>query len=251
MDRINNIAARHGLWVVEDAAEAHLAKYRGRPVGGLSTIATFSFFGNKILTSGEGGGLTLSDSRLAERARTLRNQGVDRSRRYFFPVIGYNFRLSNLACALLCAQLERSDALVAARRRVFKEYESRLHGVEGIGLQPIADWAEPAPWLFSVTIDPLAFGISRDALVLALDASGIETRPFFTPLHELPPYRSSRHVPAGGLTVTDRLASTGINLPTYPTLTDGELDRIAEAIVSAQRSARKKAPNPSAQLLNE
>jgi perosamine synthetase len=107
MDAIRDIARRHGLWVVEDAAEAHTARYKGRPVGSLSDIAMFSFYGNKILTSGEGGALTLSDPALERKARMLRGQGMDPERRYYFPIVGYNFRLTNVACALLCAQFER------------------------------------------------------------------------------------------------------------------------------------------------
>ncbi len=103
MDAINHIAAVHGLWVVEDAAEAHFAQYRGRPVGSLAPMATFSFYGNKMFTCGEGGAITLSDPKLELRTRTLRGQGMDPQRRYYFPVTGYNFRLTNLAAAMLCA----------------------------------------------------------------------------------------------------------------------------------------------------
>lgn len=237
MDALNRVAAIHGLWVVEDAAEAHLARYRERPVGGLGSLATFSFFGNKIFTSGEGGALTLNDPQLELRARTLRGQGVDPTRRYFFPIVGYNFRLTNIACALLCAQIERADEILAARRHLSRGYEERLRGVEGVSFQPVAAWAEPAPWLFCVTVDPGRFGRSRDELLLELDRQGIETRPFFVPVHTLPPYRTCRTGPLGGLPVTEALASTGLNLPTFPGLSEGDLDRISDAIVSACRPA--------------
>jgi perosamine synthetase len=239
MDALNRIAAIHGLWVVEDAAEAHLARYRGRLVGSLSSIATFSFYGNKILTSGEGGALTLSDPQLEVRARTLRGQGVDPGRRYFFPVVGYNFRITNLACALLCAQLERVTAILSERRQIFVAYRERLADIEGIGFQPVASWAEPAPWLFSITVDPEVFGLTRDELMAELDQGGIETRPFFFPVHQLPPYRSSRRAGLGDLPVTQRLSSLGLNLPTFPGLQDSAIDRVVTAIRQAHRQATR------------
>jgi perosamine synthetase len=234
MDAINRVAAIHGLWVVEDAAEAHLATYKGRRVGGLGTIGTFSFYGNKIFTSGEGGALTLNDPQLEVRARTLRGQGVDPDRRYFFPVVGYNFRLTNVACAFLCAQLERAEEIVAQRRRVFDGYRRRLKGIRGIGFQPVASWADPAPWLYCITVDEQAFGMSRDELADVLLRNGIETRPFFVPLHKLPPYRGSVE-PGTKLPIAERLGATGLNLPTHRHVDDAVLDRITSVIRSAAR----------------
>ena len=188
MDAIRAFADARGLWVVEDAAEAHGARYKGKPVGGLGRIGTFSFYGNKIFTSGEGGAVTLDDPALERRARILRGQGMDPDRRYWFPVVGYNYRLTNVACALLCAQLERREAILARRRAICAAYRRKLEGVPGVGFQPVAPWAEPAPWLFSITVDAEAFGRTRDELMAALAAEGIETRPFFIPMHQLPPY---------------------------------------------------------------
>jgi perosamine synthetase len=235
MDAINRVAAIHGLWVVEDAAEAHLAKYKGRVVGGLSAIATFSFYGNKIFTSGEGGAITLNDPQLEIRARTLRGQGVDPKRRYFFPIVGYNFRLTNLACALLCAQLERATEIIESRRMIFDGYRQRLAGIPGIGIQPVAEWAEPAPWLFCITVDDAAYGCSRDELMALLESKGIETRPFFQPLHELPPYREQSARRGEVLPETVRLAASGINLPTHHLVGEEGLDRISSLIRSSAR----------------
>lgn len=235
MDRINHIAAIHGLWVVEDAAEAHLARYKGKPVGSMSDIATFSFYGNKIFTSGEGGALTLSEKQLELRTRTLRGQGVDPSRRYFFPVTGYNFRITNLACALLCAQLERREELMGKRRAIFARYRELLAGVPGIGFQPIASWAEPSPWIFCITVDEKAYGRSRDELAALLDAQEIETRPFFIPLHTLPMFREESVKRGESMPETDRLSAAGLNLPTFTQLTDADLERVASVIRSHRR----------------
>lgn len=235
MDAIQAVADRHGLWVVEDAAEAHGARYRGRRVGGLGSIGTFSFYGNKVMSSGEGGALTGNDDQLRSLIRLYRGQGVDPNRRYFFSVIGYNYRLTNVACALLCAQLERASALIEGRRRVFAAYDRALGGIPGIGFQPVAPWAEPTPWLYCVTVDEGRFGRSRDELMEILAGSGVETRPFFYPVHRLPPYVPADSAPAD-LPVTEHLAATGMNLPTAVRLTDDDVARVAAAIHDARRS---------------
>lgn len=236
MDAINHIAAIHGLWVVEDAAEAHTARYKGRPTGSLAKIGTFSFYGNKIFTSGEGGAISVNDPDLALRIRTLRGQGMDPDRRYYFPVTGYNFRLTNVACALLCAQLERAESIIAKRRRLFELYRAQLDGVKGIGFQPVADWADPAPWLFSITIDPAEFGCNRDQLADYLRSNGIDTRPFFIPLHTLPPFRNESAERGEHLPVTDELAASGINLPTHSMLLDEDICMVCDQIKKCGKS---------------
>jgi perosamine synthetase len=230
MDALQAVADRHGLWLIEDAAEAHGSRYRNRPVGGLGAIGVFSFYGNKIVTSGEGGALTVDDPDLEARIRLFRGQGMDPDRRYWFPVVGFNYRMTNVASAILCAQLERFDEIVLARQRVFDGYRARLSGIDGIGFQPVADWAEPAPWLFCITVDASAFGRTRDQLMLELDGAGIETRPFFEPLHRLPPYAAQADIE---LPVTLDLAASGMNLPTFAALGEADLDRVALAIRDA------------------
>jgi perosamine synthetase len=230
MDAINHVAAVHGLWVVEDAAEAHFAQYKGRPTGGLGDLGTFSFYGNKIITCGEGGAVMVNDKHLELRLRTLRGQGMDPNRRYFFPVTGYNFRMTNLAAAILCGQLERREKIVTARRRVFSAYEGLLTGIPGIGLQPKAEWAETAPWLFSITVDGAEYGRRRDELAHLLLEEGIDTRPFFLALHRLPPFRQESKTREEILPHTDRLSDSGLNLPTFAALTDAQLEHITGTI---------------------
>jgi perosamine synthetase len=234
MDPINTIAQKHGLWVVDDTAEAHMASYRGRPAGSLAAINAFSFYGNKIITSGEGGALTYNDPDLDARLRMLRSQGMDPNRRYYFPVIGYNFRLTNIACALLCAQLERKDQITARRRDIFTAYRKLLAPVLGIGFQPVADWAKPAPWLFCATIDQDKFGMDRDRLAEELGKRGVETRPFFVPLHSLPPYQTGDNG-AGSFPVTEQLARDGINLPTFCGMSDEQVAYVCQAIADIRR----------------
>lgn len=226
MDAINHVAAIHGLWVVEDAAEAHFARYKEKPVGGLGRIGTFSFYGNKILTSGEGGAVVVTDPQLELRLRTLRGQGMDPSRRYYHPVTGYNFRLTNVACAILCAQMERRVKLVASRQRVRDQYCRLLTG--HLELQPKAPWAIPAPWMTCVVFSNEE---AKNLAIQKLMAAGVETRPIFVPLHRLPPFRERSAKREENLPVTDTLARLGLCLPTYPGLTKGEVTRICEILV--------------------
>jgi perosamine synthetase len=230
MDAICHLAGVHGLWVVEDAAEAHLARYKGRPAGGLAPLATFSFYGNKIFTCGEGGALTFSDSQLELRIRTLRGQGMDPNRRYYFPVTGYNFRMTNVQAAMLCAQLERHEAILGRRRQIFSCYKQCLSDIPGISYQPCASWAEPAPWLFSILVDRKEFGRSRDELAALLAEDGIETRPFFVPLHQLPPFRMESRSRKEHLPETEILSECGLNLPTFNLLSTNDIDFVSERI---------------------
>jgi perosamine synthetase len=235
MDAIAEVANARGIWVLEDAAEAHLSQYKGRPAGSLGIMGVFSFYGNKILTSGEGGAITVNSSNLERRIRILRGQGMDPERRYWFPVTGYNYRLTNVACALLCAQLERAEEIVNARRRIFRSYRSLLSDTPGIGFQPVETWARPAPWLFSITVDSVIFGRSRDELMTVLDEHGIETRPFFIPLHHQPPFAVASRRRGDRLPVAEWLGASGISLPTFPGLAEVDVERIAETIRQARR----------------
>jgi perosamine synthetase len=237
MDAINEVAAVHGLWVVEDAAEAPMASYKQRPTGSLARIATFSFYGNKVITCGEGGALTLSDPSLEMRARTLRGQGVDPKRRYFFPVTGYNFRLTNVACAILCAQLEQASELLRMRRSVFHLYRELLKDVAGISFQPIASWAVQSPWLFCICVDEKLFGMNSQVLAQRLAESGIETRPFFYPLHRLPPFRAASRERGEVLPVTDKLSQAGLNLPTFASMTSDQVRFVCQTINDVQQDS--------------
>jgi perosamine synthetase len=237
MDAIQAIADAHGLWVVEDAAEAPWGKYKGRRVGSLADLGTFSFYGNKIITSGEGGAVSVKDSKLEAHLRMLRGQGMDPQRRYFFPIIGHNFRMTNICGALLCAQLERATEMLDKRRYIFAQYQEELRGVPGIEFQPVAEWAELSPWLFCCLVNEEEFGGSSAKVMEELARRGIETRPFFIPIHTLPPYQS-----AGGslsLPVTEYLGRCGISLPTHSQLTEAEITQVTACIAEIQKSSSK------------
>lgn len=228
MEAIAEIARRRGLWVVEDAAEAHGAKVLGRKVGGLAKCATFSFFGNKIITTGEGGMVTTNDDELARRLRLYRGQGMDPNRRYWFPVVGYNYRMTNIQAAIGLAQLENIERALSDRRTIAGWYNDALAPMKGkIVLPDQHSWAQHVYWMFTIFLRD-GDGERRDAVMRALDAQGIETRPVFYPMHILPPYKEDTLYP-----VADTWAPRGINLPTHQDLTANDVKRIADAIQKA------------------
>ena len=230
MDRINEIASRHGLWVVEDAAEAHGAKVSGRTVGGLGTCATFSFFGNKIVTTGEGGMVTTNDDALAAKLRLLRGQGMDPDRRYWFPVVGYNYRMTNIQAAIGVAQMETIGESLTDRNRLAGWYDAALSEFGSQLVLPKArDWAQQVYWMYNVFLSE-GDDIRRDRVMRHLDEMGIETRPVFYPMHVLPPYLESTVYP-----VADLWSKRGINLPTHQFLAQADVTRIASAIGEALR----------------
>jgi perosamine synthetase len=230
MDALQAIADRHDLCMVEDAAEAHGARYRDRVAGSLGDVAAFSFFGNKILTTGEGGMVVTSDAELAARARLLRGQGQDPHRRYWHVVRGFNYRMTNVAAAIGVAQLERAALHIGRRLELAHWYREALDGIAGIQPAPEAAWARSARWMTCVLCDP---GVDRAAVMRRLDERGIETRPFFFPLHELPIYADAGA--AGQFPVAEALGGSGLCLPTSGTLDRTCVQRIALALEHALR----------------
>ena len=233
MDEINKLAKEQGLWVIEDAAEAHGATYRGKRVGSLSDISVFSFYGNKIITTGEGGMLLTDNSDWAERAANLRDHGMSHEKRYWHPVIGFNYRLTNLQAALGVAQMEKIDDFINAKRRNAALYNDLLRNVAGVTLPPQMPWATNVYWMYSILINS-SFGMSRDTLITFLKNQHIDSRPFFYPLHTLPPY--NRPV---NLQVAEDLAIRGINLPSAVSLTVGEINRVCSVILEASGAKQK------------
>lgn len=225
MDPILAIADRHGLFVVEDAAEAHGARYKGKRVGGLGRCAAFSFYGNKIITTGEGGAVTTNDNVLAARMRLLRSQGMDPKRRYWFPVIGYNYRMTNLAAAIGLAQMERVEEALTYRKQLARWYDEDLADMAQLVRPYTAQWADHAFWMYTIALTPEA-PISRDALMEQLDAEGVETRPVFFPMHVLPPY-AMQGADFPNATMSSR---QGINLPTHEQLNREDVRRIARTV---------------------
>lgn len=221
MDPLVELAGEHGLSLIEDAAEAHGALYKGSRVGALSTAGCFSFFGNKTITTGEGGMVVTNDSVLAEKLRHYRGQGVSPNRTYWHDVVGFNYRMTNLLAAIGVAQLTRIDSVLSEKRRIGLAYKHNLAGLPELELQPEAHWAESSYWMCCILVPKER----RDPLMEYMAQKGIETRPFFHPVHRLPMYRTGERLPTA-----EDLARRGINLPSYPDLTPQELDYVCDVV---------------------
>jgi len=209
-DAVGQLADANDLIVIEDAAEAHGAEYHGRRSGSLGTVAAFSFYGNKVVTTGEGGMVTTNDEQIAVITRELPDHAFSSQRHFWHRFRGFNFRISNLQAAVGLAQVERLDELLAARRRAARWYRQALGEVPGLELPLVQRGHQSAEWMFGILIDD-DFGCSRDELRRRLAADGIETRTFFVPIHLQPAYLADyrgRRFP-----VAERLGRTGLYLP--------------------------------------
>jgi perosamine synthetase len=233
-DAIRALAEANSLVVIEDAAEAHGASFNGRRAGSLGDVAAFSFYGNKIVTTGEGGMVTTNDPSIAAIARELRDHGFSAERHFWHRFKAFNFRLSNLQAAVGLAQVERLDELVALRRRTARLYRDALNGVAGLELPPTAPGHDDANWMFGVVVGG-DFGCTRDQLRASLAASGVETRTFFVPIHVQPAYRDAFE--GRRFRVAERLGARGLYLPSGPLMDSGAVDRVAEALASAGSAA--------------
>jgi perosamine synthetase len=232
MDAVRSVARRRGLALIEDAAEAIGSQVRGAPCGRLGDVGCFSFFANKAITCGEGGMVVTDSDELARSCRSLRNLAfpVSTLRTFHHERIAFNYRMPSLSAALGLAQLERIDEYVAMRRRNAARYGALLAGVTGITLPPEADWARNSYWMYAILVDE-RFGESRDALMERLAGAGIETRPFFVPLHRQEALRvfgcecDTRHP------VAEMLGERGLYLPSSTDLTEAEIERVCRTLL--------------------
>jgi len=224
IDPVRDACCTHGVVLIEDAAEALGASYRGQAAGTLGRAGTFSFNGNKIITTGGGGMLVSEDAAFVARARKLSNQARENVRHYEHREVGYNYRLSNVLAAIGRAQLAALAARVEARRQVFRWYAELLAGLPGLMFMPESAYGRASRWLTVATIDPAAFGSTRDAVIHALEREDIESRPAWKPMHMQPAFE--RFDVVGG-SVSARLFERGICLPSGSTLTRPDVERIA------------------------
>ena len=228
MDPILELGGREGIPIVEDAAEAHGAEYKGRRAGGIGKVGCFSLYGNKIITTGDGGIVVTNDPDLAEKARSLRHYACVGDDHFLHGEIAFNYKMSNLQAAVGVAQMEKIDDLVEKRRRNASLYNELLESVDGLTLPPEADWAKNVYWMYSVLVED-DFGVSRDRMIVELGKLGIETRAFFIPMHHQPCYKELQ---GGSFPVADELARKGINLPSGSKLTEEQVRYVVESIKS-------------------
>jgi len=228
---LSDLSTRHGIALIEDASQAHGARYDGRPAGSWGNVSTFSFYGNKIITTGEGGMVCTNDEALAARLRSLRGQGVDPNHAYWFTETGYNYRLTNPACALGLAQLERFESLRHKREAVRSCYEQMIARADlPLEIQRATPRSKPVLWMFGVLLARDA-PASRDEVRTRLANAGIETRPFFHPMHALPMYADART--DQGCSVSSDLATRGLMLPTHTRLTTDDVRRVVDALAAS------------------
>jgi len=228
MTALREICRSRGVALVEDAAEAHGAEVAGRRVGSLGDVASFSFYGNKMITTGEGGMCTTDSDQTAGTIRLYRGQGVDPRKRYWHSVVGFNYRMSDLQGGVGCAQMERLPGTIEQHCKLADVYRARLRN-SGLVLPVERPDTRNVYWLFSVSICDVTYE-QRDRVMIELAARGIETRPVFYPLHQLPPYRSlgqDKDFP-----VSTRLAHGGISLPTHAEMSRQDAECVARALLS-------------------
>ena len=225
MEPLQKICAKHNLILIEDAAEAHGAMYKGQKVGSLGDLGIFSFFGNKIITTGEGGMVVTNNDEYADKIRILRDHGMEKDRRYWHPVLGYNYRLTNIQAALGVAQMEKIDHILLKKIQNAGWYNTLLQNIKGITLPHEMDWAKNVYWLYSILIDKKKFGLSRDELMVRLQEKGIETRPLFYPVHSQPIYATGESFP-----VAKNISKSGLSLPSSVKLTEQSINKITATI---------------------
>jgi perosamine synthetase len=230
MDPLLDIARRHDLRIVEDAAEMIGQTYRGKPCGSFGELSTFSFYPNKHVTTGEGGMIVTDDDTLAERCRSLRNLCFVPAHRFVHETLGWNFRMTNMQAAVGLAQLERLDEFVLRKRRIFERYSELLRGIPGLQL-PLArtDYAENINWVYGIVLED---SIEYDAAeaMRRLGDLGVGTRPFFWPMHQQPAYQRMGLFVGERYPCAERIARRGFYIPSGLALTDAQIDRVATAM---------------------
>jgi perosamine synthetase len=232
MDPIREIASRHSLRVIEDGAEAHGAEYKGRRVGGLGDVASFSFYGNKIITTGEGGMMVSNDRAIADRARLLRNQAFEEPR-FVHQHLGFNYRLTNIQAAIGLAQCERIDTKIAKKREIAASYASLLADEPDMTLALQAPWARSVYWMYGIVLHD-SFPCSRDTLMSRMQSRGVDTRAFFYPLHKQPVFADARDPrfpdSRGTYPVSEHLGDRGLYLPSGLNLTLEQMSAVVQTL---------------------
>ncbi|WP_082963784.1 DegT/DnrJ/EryC1/StrS family aminotransferase [Mycobacterium sp. 852002-51961_SCH5331710] len=226
MDRLLEIGHKHGIPVIEDAAEAIGSRYHGKRAGSMGRFGTFSFHGTKTVSTGEGGMFVTNDEDLYERVLTLSNHGRARGQtKQFWPdVVGFKYKMSNIQAAIGCAQTERIDELIARKRQIFRRYENALSGLDGISMNPEAPHTQNGFWMPNVVFDK-SKGMTSGTILNAFTALNIDARVFFHPLSTVPPFEGS----AGGRWASD-IPHRAINLPSFHDITQEDQNRVIQVI---------------------
>jgi perosamine synthetase len=229
MDPIMALAEKHGLTVIEDAAEVHGAEYKGRRCGGIGHISTFSFYANKLITTGEGGMVLVKSSEHAERARSLRNLCFQSGRRFYHESLGYNYRMTNVQAAMGVGQIEQIGETVARKREIAHAYDAAFSGIPALQLPSEMSWARNVYWVYGIVL-----GEERETdavrVMSQLRSRGIETRPFFLGMHEQPVFHKMGLFCGERYPVAERLAHQGLYLPNGLAISSDQFAKVADAV---------------------
>lgn len=229
MDPVIEIARKHNLYVVEDAAEAIGAEYKGRKCGSFGDLSCFSFYANKTITTGEGGMVLTGDGKLAEKLRRLRNLGFIPQRRFYHEELGYNFRMTNIQAAIGLAQLERIEEHIERKRRTGRLYTELLKDIPCLQLPIEKEWARNIYWMYGIVLDEKT-GINAEEFDKRLLEKGVQTRPFFLGMHKQPAFHKMGLFVGEHYPVTERIAKQGLYLPSGLTLKEEEIRETVKAI---------------------
>ena len=229
MDPVMELAEKYKLKVIEDAAEVHGALYKGKKAGSIGDAGCFSFYANKIITTGEGGMIVTDNQEIADRARAYRNLCFRSEQRFYHTELGYNFRMTNLQAAVGVAQLEQIDRFVEIRRNNAKKYTERLKNIKLIKTPIEKEWAKNVYWMYGIELAE-SLGIDTKQMAQQLAEKGIATRPFFLGLHEQPVFHKMGLFIGERYPVAERIARQGLYLPSGHTLTDEQINYICDAI---------------------
>jgi perosamine synthetase len=234
MSEIMKLASKYGLYVVEDVAEAPFSKFLDKHTGSIGHIGVFSFFGNKSLTTGEGGMVTTNSTELATKIKMLMNQGQPPGKRYFHSIIGYNYRMTNLCAAIGLGQLERWSEIQSKRKKIFETYQELLENVKGLDFPLENPKSISSPWMFTLL---LPNGVSNDAVVQSMLELDIETRPTFTTIPNLPPYKSVKC--QNDLGISNEISRRGISLPTFNKISEFEQQTVVNGLIQILNSTHR------------
>ena len=232
MDPINEIARRHGLLVFEDCAEAHGATYKGRKVGSLSHASAFSFYANKVLSTGEGGMVTTDDAQVAQKARSLRALAFGTSNKFMHQDIGFNYRMTNLQAAIGCGQMQVADRLVERRREIARFYAGALADyTDHLALPIEKPWAKSVYWMYHLVLKG-SLAVQRNEIMAALKRQGVETREGFIPANLQEIFQQRGWTRAEDCPAANTVAYSSFYLPTGPDISQAELDHVASSFTS-------------------
>lgn len=230
IDPIIKVAKKHKLFIIEDAAEVHGGKYKGKMLGSLGDIGCFSFYANKIVTTGEGGMIVTNSKKLYQKAKMIKDLAHSANKRFLHTRIGYNYRMTNLQAALGLAQLEEVNKYIKIKKQMAKTYNQKLKDVEGLILPIEKDYAFNVYWMYAVLVDEKKFGISKDELRKKLYKEGVDTRDFFIPVHQQPALTQLGWYKNEKYPIAEKLSKTGFYIPSGLAITKKQIDKVCRKI---------------------